>query len=472
MIGLEITFDLGRYHATPWGAHVNDGSVEWPPSPWRLLRALYSASRTNTLHGERRETVDRVLQALADAPPPTYELPPTRAGHSRHYMPKASYSPTDTEQTAKVIDAYLAIDRAVPLRAWWDVDLDAKAADALAAVAHSVGYLGRSESVCSISAVSEARPASKGAQATPLESAEPGGEIDVVELLCPEAHQPLDRMAVSVTELRSQRRLVPPGTRRVAYAVPKENDAPHADEGQPHGALPTLAVLRLRGSGRPGLTEAVAAGQALRTAAQSRFGGGSDGAVSRTFSGRNASRPRDDQHRHAHYLSRPDGESRRIDKLYVWAPEGFGTAEVAALASISHIRLREVPDPLRCALSALGTESELELPGLIGPAQSWQTLTPFGLVRHPKRRQGRLVDSPEDQVRRELAHRGFSDDVEVTLEKGSWHRFRSSKAGSSRLDRASLIGVRITFPEPVRGPMALGALAHYGLGLMEPARPR
>jgi len=26
----------------------------------------------------------------------------------------------------------------------------------------------------------------------------------------------------------------------------------------------------------------------------------------------------------------------------------------------------------------------------------------------------------------------------------------------------------VTFPEPVDGPIALGALAHYGLGLMEP----
>lgn len=470
MVGLEITFDLGRYHATPWGAHVNDGAVEWPPSPWRLLRALYSASRTNTTLIEHREAVDRALQALAYAPPPTYELPPARAGHSRHYMPKASYSPTATGETAKVIDAYLAVDATAPLRAWWEVDLDAEAADALAAVVRSVGYLGRSESVCSISPISGPRPGFEGALVAPLEAAEPAGETEVVELLCPDGNQPLDRLAVSVTELRSQRRLVPPGTRRVAYAVPREDAGASATEAHQPQLCPTIAVLRLRGPGRPGLTEAVAVGQALRSAAQSRFGGANDGAVSRTFSGRNANRPRDDQHRHAHYLAAPDGTSRRIDKLYMWAPEGFGPAEVTALASVSHIFLRGVPDPLRCALTALGTESELDLPGLIGPAPSWRSLTPFGLVRHPKRRQGRLVDSPEDQVRGELAHRGIRDDVEVTLERGSWHRFRSSKAGSSRLNRASLIGVRIDFPEPVCGPLALGALAHYGLGLMEPAR--
>jgi len=37
---IELRFPAGRYHATPWGSHVNEGAVEWPPSPWRLLRAL------------------------------------------------------------------------------------------------------------------------------------------------------------------------------------------------------------------------------------------------------------------------------------------------------------------------------------------------------------------------------------------------------------------------------------------------
>ena len=37
---IKLTFPAGRYHATPWGRHVNEGVPEWPPSPWRLLRAL------------------------------------------------------------------------------------------------------------------------------------------------------------------------------------------------------------------------------------------------------------------------------------------------------------------------------------------------------------------------------------------------------------------------------------------------
>jgi len=34
---LVLTFPWGRYHANPWGRHVNEGAVELPPSPWRPL---------------------------------------------------------------------------------------------------------------------------------------------------------------------------------------------------------------------------------------------------------------------------------------------------------------------------------------------------------------------------------------------------------------------------------------------------
>ena len=45
MTVIELHFLAGRYHSTPWGRHVNEGQPEWPPSPLRLLRALYDAWR-------------------------------------------------------------------------------------------------------------------------------------------------------------------------------------------------------------------------------------------------------------------------------------------------------------------------------------------------------------------------------------------------------------------------------------------
>ena len=54
---LVLTFPWGRYHANPWGRHVNEGAVELPPSPWRLLRAVrdvaHPRSRAGRGHGAR-----------------------------------------------------------------------------------------------------------------------------------------------------------------------------------------------------------------------------------------------------------------------------------------------------------------------------------------------------------------------------------------------------------------------------------
>ena len=44
MFALAIRFVAGRYHATPWGRHVNEADVAWPPEPWRLLRAFVAQS--------------------------------------------------------------------------------------------------------------------------------------------------------------------------------------------------------------------------------------------------------------------------------------------------------------------------------------------------------------------------------------------------------------------------------------------
>ncbi len=469
MIGISIRFDLGRYHANPWGSHVNEAATEWPPSPWRLIRALYATARTNVNLAEQRAAIDRALQALIDAPPPLFVLPPAASAHTRHYMPESSYSALRPKETNKVLDGFLVVDPQAEVSAWWDAALDAEAGDALAEVVRRLGYLGRSESVCSARLV--AGVPSEPFSAAPAGSVElDGGTWELTELLCPRRGQPLNELAVSVTELRKGRHLIPTDTERVTYAVAAVEPAHTPSPRRVKGATPTLALLHLRGSARPAITEAVAVGQALRSALQHVYGARNGGAASPTFSGRRGDTPRDDQHRHAHYLSLPDAEGPHIDRLVVWAPEGFGPAEVQALAGVNYLSMHEIPERLPTALAALATETDLDLHPLTGGSLSWRSITPFGLVRHPKTRRGELLDSPADQVHAELARRGFPEPEDLTLEPGSWHRFRGHKAGQPRLERTSLFGVRLRFAEPVRGPIALGALCHFGLGLFTPVQ--
>jgi hypothetical protein len=41
---ISIRFLNGRAHLHPWQTHHSEGRVEWPPSPWRLLRALVAVA--------------------------------------------------------------------------------------------------------------------------------------------------------------------------------------------------------------------------------------------------------------------------------------------------------------------------------------------------------------------------------------------------------------------------------------------
>lgn len=462
MIGIAISFDLGRYHATPWGEHVNEGLVEWPPSPWRIVRSLFAVSRTNVGLEDARAATDRALGRLLGSEPPAYTLPPSTEAHTRHYVPSRSWSAANVRASDLVIDAFRSLPPGDELVVWWPVDLPPDERSALERVVCAMGHLGRSEAVCSARLVDvgdrqtvEARPADERT----------AGET--VDLLCPAAEATLDDVARSVTELRRQRLRLPLRARFVPYelALPP---GPATSRGAPRLPPPDVALLRLGGPNRPGLAEAVAVAQALRSAAQSRFGAVADGAASPTFSGRRGDRPRGDQHRHAHYLVLPDREGRRAERLVIWAPEGFGQAELQALGSLRKLVVRGAGDPLPIALAATGSRETLALPQLLGPARRWRSLTPFGLVRHPKTRGGRLRDGPEEQVRIELERRGFPPPTEVELLRGSWHRFRSSRVGATRLQRARVFGVRLVFAEPVRGPIALGALCHFGLGVFIP----
>jgi CRISPR-associated protein Csb2 len=89
MLSIAFTFPAGRYHATPWGRHVNEADVAWPPDLWRITRALIAVWHRK-LDPARfpRERLHELLARLVEADPPSFRLPESVIhAHSRHYMP-------------------------------------------------------------------------------------------------------------------------------------------------------------------------------------------------------------------------------------------------------------------------------------------------------------------------------------------------------------------------------------------------
>jgi CRISPR-associated protein Csb2 len=470
---LVLTFPLGRYHATPWGRHVNEGAVEVPPAPWRVLRTLYAVWRTRVpeLPGD---TVHGLLAALAV--PPTFHVPRHAPGHTRHYYPDTAGDPrTGQSGRDRTLDAFVVFERDADLAVVWPVDLPAGQRAALARLAGSIPYFGRADSVCS-GAVPRAW--------TP-EAHETWVPLDVADDIAPDATAtavlapvlPLDVATLLVTpaQVRAAGLPMPRGTRLLGYQRISALPAPRP-RATATAAAPTAVRFTLLQAGLPPETDALVYTDLLRQAALHRLDHRAEGTV---LGGRDATGDKaTSDHSHAHFL--PLTEGRRLTGLVVWAPGGFPPDELKALTGLRELRSGH-NDNWRATIRVAGigdiTDAAPEL-GAGGANRVWRTTTPFTPARFPKRRT-EPADHIAVEVHRELRHRGIDTDCDVELLTGNWTAFRryrpsAQRRGDARQGRARQHSalVRLTFTEPVPGPIALGHLAHFGLGLFVPDRHR
>ncbi len=107
-----------------------------------------------------------------------------------------------------------------------------------------------------------------------------------------------------------------------------------------------------------------------------------------------------------------------------------------------------------------------------GPARVWTSFTPFAPPHHPKRRQREgagWAAFVESQVHKSCRWWGVpeSDSVRLVTDR-PWLGFRRHRSNQQLRDACRATRVTLTFSEPVSGPLAMGALAHYGLGVFVP----
>lgn len=496
-VTIALQFPWGRYHATPWGHSVNEGAAEWPPSPWRFLRALYSTWRFR-LPDLPTATVEAVLAGLAD--PPTFGLPPHASGHTRHYMPDNS-SGTD-----KVLDSFVVLPTDEPVLLHWpDAELDEEQLGVLTALLSELAYLGRAESICSATLSAE-HPSGHG-RIAPIPDNEMSLAIAAVGVLTPSSPLDLATLLATSTGLRRRGLVEPPGTCRVHYAIPPPVDTGRGDQPLPTRRRPPTGVrLAVASPALPAFTAALVMCEWLRRAAQSRYGRANDAESSLTLSGKtDAGHFRTDDHAHAHYLALPGPDGRHIESFVIWASEGFNDEEIRSLASISVLQLRidevgrprsPVPElrPVRLALEAVGAIDRVapELVGAGGDGSCvWRSLTPFVPSRHLNRTTARqlVATKPgadpwhrfvEMEIDRELASRGLAPAVAVRIIAGDsrrpgdpdsdWLAFRRHRAwkGERLAGARRAVGAEVTFAEVRRGPLVLGVNSHFGLGIFVP----
>jgi CRISPR-associated protein Csb2 len=489
---IKLTFSAGRYHATPWGRHVNEGVPEWPPSPWRLLRALVAVWK-RTRPDASEPQVRRILEALA--PPPRFHLPPHRVAHTRHYMPWEKKGPADR---TLVCDTFVSVSRRSPLLIGWpDVTLSADDRTLLAKLLGNLSSLGRAEAWVEAELV----------DGNPELTIGPAGpsDLDPVPVICldpatafSDLHYPrFDQKKLAQGEVKPEEFLFDcprwhlcldtetmhrekwpalPGSRWVNYTRPAEATTTPATLSPVGRRTVTVARFLLDAPALPSATETLPLAEAVRSTLLARV-------RSATLAGKNADGRPLHGHRHAYFLPADEDGDGRLDHVTLLAEDGFTPDEVRAFQRLRGVRRRD--GEVRLLLTGLGCAADFRSP-LLAAAPDWVSATPFTATRYPKRR-GQKRDAPEDcTTPQQFAGRNLVEElerlrarrpdlpafaVEALPGSGAGQRFRPLQYQRFRRKqnddggRRPAGGFRIRFAVPTSGPICLGHSAHFGLGL-------
>ncbi len=484
MIGLEVSFLAGRFHGNGWHHAHNEGIPEWPPSPWRLLRALVSASYAEELSAT---DVEPLLERLSGLP--RYRLPLAVDAHTRHYMPDTDDA---NHKKTKVFDAFVAVEGGArdprPVTMAWPVDLSENERELLARLCRRVSYVGRAESWAEVNVVDvngdrwdcwpDEREQRAGAIAllalSPAqefaawvrEQPGPGRGRDIPRTLW-------DVLTFDGERYRSEGWSSIPGTRLVRYvfAEPPFRRAVVPSSGRKPSVRPTVARFAIRSAVLPRLHEAVAVGERLRISAMSQSKQVS-GQAKPVLSGHGEV----SNHQHAMYLSTADDPTNAkggfIDHVVIAARGGFDDEDIMALQRLRRIWGRGGHD-IELVLTELGRSVDIggttpPRAAVLAESRIWESITPFVPTRHPKTVRGVDVDTVRDQLCRGceqlLGVRPVN--VQPVGDRAEWSRFRRRRlSGGGRCGPDLAFGARLVFEQPVRGPIAVGYGAHFGLGV-------
>lgn len=374
---IRITLLSGRYGATPWGRSEHEGQVEYPPSPWRLLRAVLHGAYTLTGSGQLPDGVAELIQRLAEHPP-SYHLPFGEFGQIRGYRPVYGNEPVPPLDTygggysqakgkrRSFIDSFLELGAGTAVHVCWPVDLAAEQERLLGACLAGLSYLGRAE----YPAIWQVVPSMPAANCSP----DPAGTLSVLGCV---SQQVLEGLLMNPQQGRKEGRQSLPGQHWFPYRY-----------------NPQRPAMRSDGSNAPAVNRAIyafladypmpaCAGMAwtdrlhralLRTAPASPL-----------FAGVTGGQPLAEDQRAWYCWHQSDGA---ISALEVLSPQPFSQEEIEALQQLRRLYGRGGAEvPLR--LMRLDHAS-------FGEHQRLCTATPMLLYTTP--RPGKLQRSPAAQA--------------------------------------------------------------------------
>lgn len=501
MIAISLRFLVGRFHATPWGRHVNEGAVEYPPSPWRLLRTLVATFYRARPTSITEEQLKRILVALASAPPAFY-LPSAGVAHTRHYdVANGSlkfldtFLVTDVEKKGDLAAKVRETDNSI-IWLWQDATLGADDRAALGALLRAMNTFGRAESWCEAELLktTDKKPNCRlfelTAEATGVRGVEP------VRVLAPQPRawadgELLEALTIETSAMRKGKRLEPSGTAWMTYTRPLNLLSTHAAAPRRREKnRPPVTVVRFALDSKvlPRVEDTLPFCELVRRAVIWWSKQVAPERHSELINGKAADGARLKGHRHAHFIATDEDKDGKLDHLTIalpYNPEGFSPEDIEAITRLQKIKWKDRNYPIYTRLTGLGNTAQFikqasvpNAPRILRPARRWRSITPFVLPRFATRGAGkgaRPRDTPIEQLKREAALRGLPevtdykplDRREFAMRPLRWFEFKTRRMNG--MTGYGVAGFEIEFAEEVKNiPLALGFGCHFGLGLFEP----
>lgn len=499
---LRQSFPLGRFHATPWRINpFDDPYGEWPPSPWRLTRAVVARWyqwRRETAGTWPEDELQKLIRALCTSDYCFY-LPK----QARQFVILRQYQPVEfgwnpATKKAAGIKSYgtsLAQDNAwcIPPdeSLFWFVEGDSwtpELAGVLDRCLERILYFGRAEALTRICLTDE-EPIS--ANVTLTESKTSGRLVPVLVPCFDATQTDVER----VTQDPLAARNIPQGARQLYAQRPPHPPAREASRRMPMRPDTHLVQFALGWAVAPEQHATVRLTTRFRTAvlhnliriktkgatarwsdAPAGIRDGIAGMTGKASHGEPLRGPR----AHAEFLLWWEGDVPT--RLLIWrGARPFDDDEQEAILRAAAQELSWAaagPDAEAWKIKLVPLDAAVPPPpGFDGAsATAWRTLTPYVLSRHHLRG-GKVRESEtiDNQIRRELAARGFASGTELlSVEEITPPTWVAVHVPRRQADRQPFIGDRrgyrlqIVFSRTIVGPVRLGHSSSFGLGLFSP----
>ncbi len=503
---LEQTFPLGRFHATRWNQNpFEDAHGEWPPSPWRLLRALTARwfQYVRETDDRAEETRNGLLTRLARELP-GFVLPEAtwRGTAIRQYHPlgleerykyrKVPGGGSVLDYSFKQVGTTLVQDhyRAVPpqqpiLWVWEETELSSAESALLGQLLRRVLYFGRAESYCRFRLLDgepvapNCRLSAAAGTGNPVLAAIPGTDLNFESLL-----------AITDSGTLKSRR-IPAGTAWFYATIP------------PRPAIRPIRPARRRHPDDICVLQFAVGGRVYPPAAHwvkltERFRDRVIRERCRQLTGEPDARYADlnpAQRDDLRLLRGIDGDGGRVDgrettffaltpdtqgfptRLVCWRALPFTDDEIDAFLAAAEYPLRWEYGSDDWQVRVVPLPFSVPRPTEYwGPGRGWKSVTPFVLPAGRRRVRGngrpRAGETPEACLRKLVMRFGLPEPqvelltpepVGMTIHETPDERGRRSGERGTRMRPGYRF--RLFFSEPVAGPICVGHSCHFGLGL-------